>query len=1335
MTVSADGPSAGERGAHAAPISVDRRVVHASVGQASLWFLRQVMPYKSPYNTAVQFRLVGELDPGVLVAAIREIARRHESCRTTFDAVDGTVVQIIHGTMPVDVAIVDVASAGDPEAEATRVARAVASDPFDLERGPLVRARVVRIGPRDHALVVVMDHIVADGMSLAVIWRELEALYPALRAGEASPLPPPKKQYVECVDAQNRWLASPAFAKHLDFWKGHLAGAAPCDLPTDRPRPPIKSYRGATARTRIPRTLVAKLDALTRADGVSLFASVLAALEVLLARYSGQRDISVLVPVACRSRFRAEEVIGYFANVLVLRNDVPADVPFRTLLKSVNAEVLAGLLRQDVPFERVIEAIRPERSLSHDPLASVGLSFLPAGGSRLNLPGVIATYEEISNGGSKFDLHLFMADVAGDLTVTTEYNTDIYDRETIERLNEHYVVLLEAIANDPSATIGSLPLMAPAEQRRVLVDWNGTEAPFPSDKTIPALVTDTAKTRPDAVAVTFEGQALRYAELDRRSNQVARCLADLGVAPGTLVGIALERSLDMVVGLLGILKAGAAYVPLDPAYPRDRLALMASDSGLSVLLTEQRFSDIVSSPAVLRMDADRARISAQSDAPVDVAIAPEALAYVIYTSGSTGKPKGVEIPHRAVVNFLASMALRPGLSERDCLLAVTSLSFDIAGLELWLPLMVGAHIELASRATASNGAALKALVESGDVTVLQATPSTYRLMLEAGWRRTSKLKVLIGGEATPRELADQLLERAASVWNMYGPTETTIWSCVHELERGAPVLIGRPIANTQVYVLDRHLQPVPPGVTGEIHIAGDGVARGYLGRPELTRERFLPDPFSQQPGARMYRTGDLGRLRPDGALDYLGRNDFQVKLRGYRIELGEIEANLATHPAVREAVVVAYEEAPGDQRLVAYFTSDSPPAFDDLRAHLRAKLPDYMVPARFMVLDRLPLTANNKIDRKALPKPDRATAPGTSRARAMPREAVEFKLRAIWEELLQQTGIGTDDNFFDLGGHSLLALKLFDRVQAAFGIQLPIAALFQAPTIEKLAGLLRREGWQPSWSSLVPIQTSGSKRPLFCVHAIGGNVLNYRLLSRCLGDDQPFYGLQARGLGGTEPPHTSVEEMATAYIREMKTVQPEGPYHLCGASSGGTVAFEIAQQLHASGERVGLLSFLDTHVPQPPPRSREALALSALHRAGMLLDWHLGELLLRSPRAGLGYLAERARARLDGINQPIERTMRSATPITQRVFEANMRAIHAYTPKTYPGSAVMLLSRDMPQRAAFDARLAWADLLLGGLNVRFVPADHETLLDEPVVQDVAQVLGRCLREAQGVDGA
>ena len=762
--------------------------------------------------------------------------------------------------------------------------------------------------------------------------------------------------------------------------------------------------------------------------------------------------------------------------------------------------------------------------------------------------------------------------------------------------------------------MGELALLSSDERRRILVEWNDTRADYPGEATLPALLGAVRRRAPDVPAVSFGGSAMSYRALDQTSNRIARALQARGVGPGALVGVVVERSSGMVAALLGILKTGAAYVPLDPAYPRERLAFMAEDAKVRALVTEDRLAALLPVPegGLLRLDGDAAEIDAQRGDPLDVAIDARAAAYVIHTSGSTGRPKGVVVPHRALTNFVTAMARSPGLSPADRLLAVTSLSFDIAGLELWAPLAVGAQVVIASRATATDGAALRAALESGGITVVQATPSTFRLLLEAGWRRTPGLRVLVGGEALPRDLADALLERADAVWNMYGPTETTIWSCAHRLAEREPVLVGRPIANTQVYVLDPGLAPVPPGVTGEVFIGGDGVALGYLGCPDLTAARFVPDPFSTRGGDRLYRTGDLGRQRAVDVDSSICSVECRLPGQGAR----------PPHRARRDRGGFA-RRARGDPARPWSRRGSRRPATrgssptsrrvgrahgrvsDDVRAHLRTRLPEIMIPWRVVVLAAIPRTANGKIDRRALPPPEGASVGGGGGREA--RGALELRLLAVWEGVLGVKGVGAQESFFDAGGHSLLAIKLFDRIEHAFGVKLPIASLFQAPTIEAQSELLRREGWTPSWSSLVPIQPRGSRLPFFSVHAVGGNVLNYRLLARHLGPDQPFYGLQARGLSGVEAPYESVEEMAAGYLHEVRQEQPHGPYLLGGASSGGAVAYEMAWQLRRAGEEVRSLVMMDTYLPGPPR-----------HRLGHALDYHLGQSgwsARRSPRS------------------------------------------------------------------------------------------------------------------------
>jgi amino acid adenylation domain-containing protein len=1297
-----------------------------SYAQQRLWLIDQLEPGSATYNIPLAMRLDGALDAGALERSLVEILRRHEALRTTFTTVAGEPRQVIAAVPSFSLPVVDLASLPEParEAESQRLAIEDANRPFDLSRGPLLRAALLRLEERAHVLLLNMHHVVSDGWSIGVLTSELTVLYEAFSAGRPSPLPELRIQYTDYALWQREWLSGEVLAAQLAYWKEHLRGApAALDLPLDRPRPAVESHRGAMLPILLPRELSTALGLLSRREGVTLFMTLLAAFQVLLHRHSGQDDIVVGSPIAGRTRVETEGLIGFLVNTLVLRGKLGGDPTFRELLAQVRESTLGAHAHQDVPFEKLVEELAPPRDLGRAPLFQAMLILQNAPASPPSLGDVSLAWLAVERTTAKFDLTLSIWETAEGLAGALEYATDLFDAATMARMAGHLQALLEGAVADPGARVSDLPLLTEPERCRLLVEWNDTKAAYPQDHCIHELFEAQVETTPEATALIFEGQSLGYRELDARANRLAHRLIALGAGPGALVGLALERSPEMVVGLLGILKAGAAYVPLDPTYPADRLAFMIEDAGLGLLVSEGSLAGALPEHAARVVVVDAPESDTPDTSPGRRARG-EDVAYVIYTSGSTGRPKGVEIPHRAVVNFLVTMRARPGLTAADRLLAVTSLSFDIAVLELFLPLVVGAQVDIVTRATAMDGAALRSRIEQAGITVMQATPSTWRLLLDAGWPGGQGFVALVGGEAVPRDLVNALAARAGSVWNMYGPTETTIWSCIQPLTAGeGPVSIGRPIANTRALVLDRRLALLPVGVPGELYLGGAGLARGYLGRPELTGERFIDDPFLA--GERLFRTGDLCRFRADGTLECLGRLDYQVKLRGHRIELGEIEAVLAEHPAVRQAVVTVREDTPGDRRLIAYLVAASPaskPAPDELRRHLQTKLPDYMIPATFVALEAIPLTPNGKIDHRSLPAPAAlSVARGSFRA---PRTLTERVLAGIWADLLGLDRVGIDEDFFALGGHSMLAVRVFGRIQERFGKSLPIATLFQAPTIEKLADLLARDDWAPSWSSLIPISTTGSRRPFFCVHAFGGNVLNFRLVSRYLGEDQPFYGLQSRGLGGGEAPHERVEEMAAAYIDEMRAVQPRGPYAIGGSSSGGVIAYEMAQQLLARGERVATLVLLDTkRIGPPSPRTTRVFAASSLRRFAARLDHHLGNLLIRPPREGLAYLAERVGGRL-GRN-PTAETVKTGGPAIRQVIEANRAALRSYTPRPYPGQVVMLLCADEPDRVTHDGRLAWADLV-EGLVMRYIPGTHENMLDEPQVSEVAAVLARCL---------
>jgi amino acid adenylation domain-containing protein len=1044
-----------------------------SFGQERLWFLAQLEPDDRSYNIPLGLHFEGPLDRLALAAALRELVRRHEVLRTTMEVVDQRPASVLHEDAEIDLPVTSLAALPSPECEATlqRQAAEEGRRAFDLARGPLIRARLFELGAEDHVLFLVVHHIVSDGWSNGILNRELTTLYRAFVAGKPSPLPELPIQYADFARWQRRWLQGDALSELLAYWKAQLDGSQhTLDLPSDRPRPPLRSHRAGRASAVLPRELLESLKELARREGATLFMTLLAALHVLLHRYSGQRDILIGSPIAGRSRAETENLIGFFLNTLVLRARPSAERPFRELLREVKEACLGAYAHQDMPFERLVAELAPKRDLARSPLFQVSFILQNTPREAVAIDGVKVGGVRAEGATSTVDLTLAMSESKSGLNAVLDYAVDLFDPATIERLFGHLRVLLEGIVADPTCPIGALPLLTPAERARMLVDWNATAMEYPR-RGAHHLVEAQVDAAPDAVAVACAGREITYRELDRRGNQLARALQRRGVGPGARVGISLERSIDMVVAALAVLKSGAAYVPLDPTYPRERLAFIAADASLQLLLTQASLADRIAAPT-LRLDADAAEIAAESDARLEGAFDPETIAYVLYTSGSTGKPKGVRVPHRALASFLTSMRAEPGFTSTDRLLAVTSLSFDIAGLELFLPLSAGGRVEIADSAAVVDGARLAALLAAKGITVMQATPSTWRLLLDAGWSG-APIRALVGGEAVPRELVDKLAPRVASVWNMYGPTETTIWSTTQRLHAGGgPVLIGRPIGNTQVYVLDGALQPVPVGVPGELHIGGEGVALGYLDRPELTAQRFIASPFIA--GATLYKTGDLCRFRPDGALEFLGRLDFQVKLRGYRIELGEIEAVLAQHPAVAEAVALVREDVPGDKRLVAYLVArqESSLVEGDLRAFLGEKLPGYMSPTAYVILAAMPLTPNGKVDRRALPAPE--AGPVDEAIHVAPRNPIEVTLAEIWQQVLGRERVGATDDFFELGGHSLLATQVVARIAEALAVEIPLASIFQARTLGGLAAIIQAVLWARPASRLDAASASAS---------------------------------------------------------------------------------------------------------------------------------------------------------------------------------------------------------------------------------------------------------------------
>ncbi|MFL6350223.1 MAG: amino acid adenylation domain-containing protein [Bryobacteraceae bacterium] len=893
----------------------------------------------------------------------------------------------------------------------------------------------------------------------------------------------------------------------------------------------------------------------------------------------------------------------------------------------------------------------------------------------------------------------------------------------------------------------NLPLLDAEERRAALEDqteidlhWSASALDQKPIQTIVDLIDRQCEENPAKVAAVFEGEQLTYGELERRANQLAAYLSQRGVGPETLVGLCVDRSLTMLVALVAILKAGGAYVPLDPDFPTERLRFMLQDSGARLVLTERKFIEALSAAELdlVCLDTELEAILRHQEIVTTVAPSGDDLAYVIYTSGSTGRPKGVMIEHSALLNELQSMSEEPGLDRSDVILAIATISFDIAGIELFLPLTVGARVIIASRAIARDPTRLLALLKTSKATVMQATPATWRMLLQSGWTGQTDLKILSGGEKLSRDLADALLERAASVWNVYGPTETTIWSTVGRVEKNSlPVSIGHPVANTQVYILDDTGKPVPSGVAGELYVGGAGLARGYWNQPELTKQRFIENPFGP-PGSRLYRTGDEAKFRDDGDIECLGRKDDQVKIRGYRIELGEIEATLRQDAAVKDSAVIARETENGESQLVAFVVPAKPDAVADghtLRARLQRMLPEYMVPAVFVNVTELPITPTGKIDRRAL-----KAAPGISATNVTelekfvaPRTELERKLVDIFERLLEVRPVSVTGNFFSLGGHFLLAVRLFSEIANLCGTKLPPSTVFRAPSVELLADILAQEGVGKAWSPLVPIKASGSLPPIFCVHARGSNLVRYHALANLLGPDQPFYGLQSTGIQGKKGGHVRIEDMAAEYIEAIRTIQPEGPYNLAGWSFGGTVAFEMAQQLVAKGESVGLVGLIDAFFPgQPAHFIKRTAPGTPLWK----FDLYWGELLF----AGRGEHRRRVSGVLSNLTLKAKSILRSASKkvkqdltLTQMLAEiekANLRAERAYVAKPYPGRVTLFWCSDWSFRVFHDTRLGWSNVAREGLEVHVVPGNHKSMWDMPNAGVFAEKVRRCLQKAQ-----
>ncbi|MCY8124232.1 non-ribosomal peptide synthetase DhbF [Bacillus spizizenii] len=1323
-----------------------------SFAQRRLWFLHCLEGPSPTYNIPVAVRLSGELDQGVLQAALYDLVCRHESLRTIFPESQGTSYQHIldaDQARPVlHVTEIDEMELSGRFAESVRYS-------FDLAAEPAFRAELFVIGPDEYVLLLLVHHIVGDGWSLTPLTRDLGAAYAARCYGKAPEWAPLTVQYADYALWQQELLGSgddpnSLIAGQLAFWKETLKNLPDqLELPTDYSRPAEPSHDGDTIHFRIEPELHKRLQDLARANRVSLFMVLQSGLAALLTRLGAGTDIPIGSPIAGRNDDALGDLVGLFINTLVLRTDTSGDPSFRELLDRVREVNLAAYENQDLPFERLVEVLNPARSRATHPLFQIMFAFQNTPDAELNLPDMESSLRIHSVGSAKFDLTLEISEnrladgTPNGLEGLLEYSTDLFKQATAQALADRLMRLLEAAESDPDQQIGNLDILAPEERSSMVTDWQSVSEKIPH-ACLPEQFEKQAALSPEAIAVVCEDQSLSYAELNERANRLARMLISEGVGPEQFVALALPRSLEMAVGLLAVLKAGAAYLPLDPDYPADRIAFMLEDAQPAFIMTNTKAAENIppaeNVPRIVLDDPELAEklntYPAENPSNTDriQPLSPLNTAYVIYTSGSTGVPKGVMIPHQNVTRLFAATDHWFHFSSDDIWTMFHSYAFDFSVWEIWGPLLHGGRLVIVPHhVSRSPEAFLRLLVKEG-VTVLNQTPSAFYQLMQAEREQSdlgqalSLRYVIFGGEALELSRLEDWYNRhpenRPQLINMYGITETTVHVSYIELDRSmaalrANSLIGCGIPDLGVYVLDERLQPVPPGVAGELYVSGAGLARGYLGRAGLTAERFIADPFGP-PGTRMYRTGDVARLRADGSLDYVGRADHQVKIRGFRIELGEIEAALVQHSRLDDAAVIVREDQPGDKRLAAYVIPSLEDTIDTagLRKYAAERLPDYMVPSAFVTMKELPLTPNGKLDRKALPAPD-FTAAVTGRGPRTPQEEI---LCDLFMEVLHLPRVGIDDRFFDLGGHSLLAVQLMSRIREALGVELSIGNLFEAPTVAGLAERLEMGSSQSALDVLLPLRTSGDKLPLFCVHPAGGLSWCYAGLMTNIGTDYPIYGLQARGIGQREELPKTLDDMAADYIEQIRTVQPKGPYHLLGWSLGGNVVQAMATQLQNQGEEVSLLVMLDAYpnhflpIKKAPDDEEALIALLALggydpdSLGDKPLDFETAIEILRRDGSALASLDESVILNL------------------KNTYVNSVGILGSYKPKTFRGNVLFFRSTIIPEWFDPIEPDSWKPYINGQIEQIDIDCRHKDLCQPEPLAQIGKVLAVKLEE-------
>lgn len=1329
-------------------VDSDTNVFPLSPGQKRLWFVENFEPGNRAYNLPFDYSIKGELDELILEKSIETLIKRHESLRTVIQTSGGEPVQKVLEPTPFQLKVENLEHLSE-EIKMHQIDQYSDENElhiFDLETDPLFICKLLKIKGTDWILLMNIHHSISDGWSMKIMVDELSLIYSALKQQKPVILPKLPITYSDYAIWQNNWLKGDECKSQLDFWINELKGAPELlQLPMDFQRPKNQTYDGDEVQFTIDIETAKQLQSFSQQHDGSLFITLLSIFNTLISRYISQEEFVIGIPIAGRIYEEQESLVGMLINNFPLRITPLENMTFPEMFEMCMKKFYLAYNNQLLPIDRIIEELKVTRTSNIPPLFQIMFNLLDMFDEEISLSDSKMKMIDKRRHIAQFDLSLHIYQTGKSLNCVFEYNTNLFKRSRIERMAGHFLEIVKSLMKEPEQKIRKIQLLTENEKKLILGEWNATTAEFPKDKCVHQLFEEQVLKTPESIAIIDDRKKITYSQLNEKANKLARYLHDSGAKEGSLISICMERSTDILVALLAVQKAGCTYIPLDPIYPKDRLALILEDGNPALMITEKKLLESLPKTETRNIFIEEFEAYQDYSAKnTNFSVNPNTVAYLIYTSGSTGKPKGVQIEHFSLVNFLNSMAKKPGITSKDVMLAVTTISFDIAGLEMYLPILYGATIFIASQETSMNPDLLIQKIEASQATILQATPVTFRMLNSAEWGGSKRLKILCGGEAMPKELAYDLIKKCGELWNMYGPTETTVWSTLEKVEidendKIGYVNLGKPIDNTFIYILNTEFQPVPVGYPGELFIGGDGLARGYFNLPAMTKEKFLPDPFSDKPGARMYRTGDLVQQTESGKIEFLNRVDSQVKIRGFRIELGEIESAIAQFGTIKNNVVIVREDTPGDKKLVAYIIKKEDQEIDiaELRQFLKTKIPDYMVPSSFVFIEQFPLTPNGKIDRKALPSP-LVMAPQQTKIYLEPQTETERKLAAIWSDVLKIKRIGTDENFFEIGGHSMIAVTLMVKIEKELGKRLPLAILFDHSNIHDMAQLIEKEVKPINWGSLVPIRSKGSKKPLYLVHGAGLNLLLYTTIVARLDPDQPVFGLQAKGLDGVDEPIDTIEGIAAYYNSEILKVDDSGSYALAGFSMGGQLAYEMARQLAEAGKKVSFLGVFDT-VSENASDMHIPFVKRYYLRTDRLLNqifWNISTFLKMPGNKKSEFVSLKWRSLKQKITKDDYKIKPEGVSVGKqselpkylhKVHRANYIALEKYILPPYPGKLTLFRAMHQTFYIKDPVKYGW-DEFVKEMVILNIPGEHSSIFAPPNDELFAKALQKCLDE-------